>query len=73
MIDDSLGVAQGVFPDTGRDHLDGGVGDDRLDAVDEVGGNDTLGGGPGTDVCLADVGDAIVVQAVTGSSGTGSA
>jgi Ca2+-binding RTX toxin-like protein len=57
VIDDSLGVAQGVYPDTGRDHLDGGVGDDRLDAVDEVGGNDTLGGGAGTDVCLADVGD----------------
>jgi Ca2+-binding RTX toxin-like protein len=57
LIDDSLGVAQGVAPDTGRDHLDGGVGHDRLDAVDEVAGNDTLGGGPGTDVCLADVGD----------------
>ena len=57
VLDDSLGVAQGVYPDTGRDHLAGGDGDDRLDAVDEVSGNDTLSGGTGTDVCVADPGD----------------
>ena len=58
MVDDSLGVWQGVYPDTGTDRLAGGLGDDRLRAVDEVGGNDTVEGGPG-DASSADPGDTL--------------
>ena len=57
VLDDSLRVAQGVFPDTGEDRLVGGSGGDRLLAVDDVDGNDTLAGGAGDDLCSADSGD----------------
>ena len=60
VVDDSLEVAQGVYPDTGRDLLSGGSGGDRLDGIDEVGGNDGLSGGRGRDRCRADVGDDIL-------------
>jgi Ca2+-binding RTX toxin-like protein len=57
VILDTIDVAQGVFPDTGADLLSGGRGDDRLDATDEVSGNDTIRGGLGRDACRADAGD----------------
>jgi Ca2+-binding RTX toxin-like protein len=50
VLDDSLRVAQGVFPDPG---------DDRLRGRDEVPANDTLHGGAGDDACSADPGDRI--------------
>src|SRR4030095_2492228 len=56
VLDDSLRVAQGVFPDTGVDLLAGGPGDDRLRGGDEVRANDTLHGGTGDDACSADRG-----------------
>jgi Ca2+-binding RTX toxin-like protein len=59
VLDDSLRVAQGVFPDTGADLLSGGPGDDRLRGRDEVRANDTLHGGVGDDGCSADPGDLI--------------
>jgi len=59
VLDDSLRVAQGVFPDTGADLLSGGPGDDRLLGRDEVSGNDALRGGVGDDACSADPGDLI--------------
>jgi Ca2+-binding RTX toxin-like protein len=59
VLDDSLRVAQGVFPDTGVDLLAGGPGDDRLRARDEVRGNDALNGGAGDDACSADPEDAV--------------
>ena len=59
VLDDSLRVAQGVFPDTGVDLLAGGPGDDRLRGGDEVRANDTLHGGTGDDACSADRGDLI--------------
>jgi RTX calcium-binding nonapeptide repeat (4 copies) len=59
VLDDSLRVAQGVFPDTGVDLLAGGPGDDRLRGRDEVRANDTLHGGAGDDACSADRGDLI--------------
>ena len=57
VILDTIEVSQGVFPDTGVDLLSGGRGDDRLNATDEVSGNDTIRGGPGLDACRADPGD----------------
>ena len=59
VLDDSLRVAQGVYPDTGVDLLAGGPGDDRLRARDEVRGNDALDGEAGVDACSADPGDAV--------------
>jgi len=59
VLDDSLRVAQGVFPDTGVDLLAGGSGNDRLRARDEVRGNDALNGGTGDDACSADPRDAV--------------
>lgn len=59
VLDDSLRVAQGVFPDTGADLLSGGPGDDRLRGRDEVRANDTLHGGAGDDASSADRGDLI--------------
>jgi RTX calcium-binding nonapeptide repeat (4 copies) len=59
VLDDSLRVAQGVFPDTGVDLLAGGPGKDRLRARDDVRGNDALKGGAGDDACSADPGDAV--------------
>jgi len=59
VLDDSLRVAQGVFPDTGVDLLAGGPGNDRLRARDEVRGNDALKGGAGDDACSADPGDGV--------------
>jgi Ca2+-binding RTX toxin-like protein len=41
----------------GADRLVGGAGDDHLNAIDFVKGNDVLRGGPGTDVCRADADD----------------
>ena len=40
----------------GRDRLDGGYGDDSLNARDHHGG-DVLNGGPGVDTCTGDAGD----------------
>jgi Ca2+-binding RTX toxin-like protein len=57
LVDDSIGVAQGTYPDTGRDTLLGGRGGDVLDAVDEVAHNDHLLGGAGRDRCRSDAGD----------------
>ena len=57
LVDDSIGVAQGTYPDTGRDTLLGGRGGDVLDAVDEVPRNDRLLGGAGRDRCRSDAGD----------------
>ncbi|HET7928007.1 MAG TPA: calcium-binding protein, partial [Actinomycetota bacterium] len=59
VLDDSLRVAQGVFPDTGADLLSGGPGNDRLRGRDEVRANDALQGGSGDDTCSADRGDLI--------------
>jgi Ca2+-binding RTX toxin-like protein len=59
VLDDSLRVAQGVFPDTGADLLSGGPGEDRLRGRDEVRANDTLHGGAGDDACSADRGDLV--------------
>jgi Ca2+-binding RTX toxin-like protein len=57
LVDDSIGVAQGTYADTGRDALFGGRGGDLLNAVDEVARNDRLLGGAGRDRCRSDEGD----------------
>ena len=57
IVDDSRRLAQGVEPDTGVDVLVGGPGPDRLNAVDDVEGNDDVHGGRGRDACRADDGD----------------
>jgi Ca2+-binding RTX toxin-like protein len=43
----------------GSDVLQGSGGDDSLRASDEVSGNDSVDGGPGTDNCTADEGDPV--------------
>lgn len=41
------------------DVLEGGKGDDRLNARDGVSHNDTVDGGPGRDTCAADQRDLV--------------
>jgi Ca2+-binding RTX toxin-like protein len=53
--DDPLAGAD--LPEVGADTILGGPGDDDIDAVDEVSGNDTADGRDGTDTCASDPGD----------------
>ncbi|WP_440074132.1 calcium-binding protein [Streptosporangium sp. OZ121] len=58
--DDTLNAGAGadlLNGGPGADVLNGGSGDDTLQAVDRVGGNDTVNGGKSTDRCDIDNGD----------------